>query len=219
MGLNRAAVMFALILSLILPACGAPASAATGTPPEVLRFQSARATYNDFQFRYEGDQNVPVNFYFSVDQDWLNNTTAKMLFIATMDPDYEKKTDIYTGKEREVDLSLAGNKHIEDSRLVTNSYDVAPASIGTDDLRQSGTDNISVKFTFRTAGSWKIYVVYEIPGTGIAGTEDENVRIYINGDSEAVSGFDTLVSLLLLVLVGAQALGYFRTRFARKRAG
>ena len=219
MGLKGAAAAALMALSLILPTCTLTASAATGTPPEVLKFSSAKATYNDFQYRYEGDLNVPIRFDFSVDRDWLNNTTAKMLFIATMDPDYETNTDIHTGKLREVDLSLAGNKHIEDSRLVKSSYDVQPSSIGTGAIRQNGAHNISVNFTFRTAGNWKVYVVYDIPGTGIVGAESENARIYIKGDPDTVSGLNTLISLLLLAPMGARALGYFRTRFARKRAG
>jgi hypothetical protein len=219
MGLKGAAAAALMALSLILPACTSTASAATGTPPEVLTFQSAKATYNDFQYRYEGDLNVPVRFDFSVDRDWLNNTTATVHFIATMDPDYETKTDIYTGKEREVDISLAGNKHLDDGRMVKSSWKAEPSSIGTSDIVKGGADMISVNFTFRTAGSWKIYVVYDIPGTGIAGAESENARIYIKGDPDTVSGLDTLISLLLLVPMGAQALDYFRTRFARKRTG
>jgi hypothetical protein len=219
MGLNRAAVIVVFCLSLVLPACWPGASAAAGTPPEVLRFQSSKATYNDFQYRYEGELDIPITFFFSVDPDRLDNTTAGMLFIATMDPDYEKKTDIYTGKEREVDLKLAGNKHLEDGRIVKSSWKAEPASIGTSDIVHSGADIVSVNFTFRTAGLWKIYIVYDIPGTGIAGAESEDARIYINGDPGTVYGLNTLISLLLLVPMGAQALGYFRTRFARKRTG
>jgi hypothetical protein len=219
MGLKRAAIMLIIALWLILPAGGQLGTAATGTAPEVLKFSSSDATYNDFQFRYEGALDISIRFDFSVQSDWLNNTTATMYFIATMDPDYEKELDISTDKEGTVDISLAGNKHLEDSRLVKSSYSVRPSSVSTDSIRRMGADTVSVDFTFRTAGSWKIYVLYDIPGAGIVGAESENTRIYIKGNPDAVSGLNTLISLLLLVPMAVQALSYFKTRFSRKRAG
>jgi len=136
-----------------------------------------------------------------------------------MDPEYEKKVDIYTGKQRDVDISLAGKKHVDDGDMVKSSWTAEPRTLQTADMRLLGKDVIYVNFTFRTAGSWKIYVVYDIPGTGIVGAESEFARIYINGNPDTVTSLDTLISLLLLVPMLAQALGYFRTRFAKKRAG
>lgn len=219
MGLSRSAAVAVWALCLIAPACCAPASAATGVPPRVLSLYSATATYNDFQYRYEGELGSAIRFDFSVDPAWLKNTSATLRFIATMDPDYEKKMDIYTGKQREPDLSLAAIKHIEDGRMVEGSWMAMPRSLSTSDIARRGADNVSVNFTFRTAGSWKIYIVYDIPGTGLVGAEDEDARIYINGKPDTVTGLNTLMSLLLLVPMGAQALGYFRARMARKRTG
>jgi len=219
MGLRGASAAAVVALCLMVPAFCAPASAAKGTPPGVLKFSSASATYNDFHYRYEGNLNDRIRFDFGVDPDWLQNTSATIHFIATMDPDYEKKMDIYTGKERELDISLAASKRIEDGRMVRGSWKAEPPTIKTSDIALGGLGNVSVNFTFRTAGAWKIYVVYDIPGTGMVGSEDENARIYINGNPEAASGINTTISLLLLVPMGAQAMAYFKTRLARKRTG
>lgn len=219
MGLKGVSIAAIVALALVLPACAATASADTGTPPGVLRFRSALATYNDFQYRYEGVLDTPIRFDFGIDAGWRANTTATIHFIATMDPEYEKKVDIYTGKQRDVDISLAGKKHVDDGDMVKSSWTAEPRTLQTADMRLLGKDVIYVNFTFRTAGSWKIYVVYDIPGTGIVGAESEFARIYINGNPDTVTSLDTLISLLLLVPMLAQALGYFRTRFAKKRAG
>jgi len=221
MGLRRAAFILAVAAFIMLPLVPGPAKAATGSGPalpSVLKFKSADATYNDFQDRYESVLAQRVRFDFSVIEDWDRNLSASLYFIATMDPHYEKNVDIHTGREREVDISLAGAKHLDDSRLVQSSYSVEPASIGTADIAANNPSIISVNFTFRTAGNWKIYMVFGVPGSGFLGKESEDARIYIKGNPDAVSGLNSLISFLLLVPMAAQAFRYFKTRFARKRA-
>jgi hypothetical protein len=220
MGLSRASVLALLALGIVLLAGCAPSLAVTGTPPRVLRFYSAHAPYNEFHIRYEGNLSDRIQFDFSVDRSWLQNTTnATLHFVATMDPEYEKKLDIYVGKESELDISLAASKRIEDGRLVQNCWKAEPPTMRASDIPLSGAANVSVNFTFQTAGSWKIYILYDIPGTGMVGGEDEDARIYINGNPDTVSGINGLLSVLLLVPMGAQALAYFKTRLARKRTG
>jgi hypothetical protein len=223
MGLMRAAIILAAASIFILPAMPAPANAAAGTTyatlPSVLRFKSAEASYNDIMLRYEGVLDQSVRFDFSPVAGWDRNLSASLYFIATMDPDYEKKVNIYYGREREVDFSLAGVKHLDDSRLVATSYSVEPASITTGEIAARGSAVTSVSFTFRTAGSWKIYIVYGVAGSDFLAAESELARIYINGNPDAVSTLNSLLSLLLLVPMMVQAFRYFRTRFSRKRAG
>ena len=85
MGLKSAALAALMTLSLVLPAFTSIASAATGTPPGVLRFHSAAATYNDFQYRYEGVLDTPIRFDFGIDAGWRANTTAT-IYMPTSDP-------------------------------------------------------------------------------------------------------------------------------------
>ena len=205
MGLNHRAPAGALVAILALVLLSTFQCEAAPKPPSgevhIMEVTSSNADFNDALQVYESVPELAVRLDFSVQTGWYNGSITMVRFIATMAPAIETKTDVRT-YDNTFDPHLAGLKYIADSKLVANSYKVDISEISAGEL--SGRERISVTFTFRTAGIWRVFYVYDISGVGYCGPAGEAAMVKVTGHPGDVGSFSAWMSGVLAVPVVVQ---------------
>jgi hypothetical protein len=209
------AVLVAILTMALLPALPCEAAPAP-TPAEldIMIISTSSAPFNDALQAYESVPEMAVRLDFTIKQGWYNTSVLRVRFIASMTPAIETKMDLRS-PDNTFDTHLAAVKYMSDSDMVSNSYKVDLPDQPAYELLQKGS--VSVIFTFRTAGIWRVYYLYEVSGVGFCAGAGEVVMVKVTGDPGDVASFTGWMSGFLAIPVVVQlALGWVR-RLKRSR--
>jgi len=215
-GLNLRRLAALLLVSVTITSALPFTGQAAPSPneAEVLQLKSSSATFNDAFQVYECFVDEFVRFDFTVLTGWDIGRVTRVRFIATMAPIFQKRMDI-SNETNVPDPRLAGLKYLADSELVSNSYEVDISSLSAGEL--VGKSSVSVTYHFNTAGTWKVYYVYEVSGSGYCGEDGEEAVIRVKGHPSSMSSVSSTITVLLALPVATQLLLHLKRKFHRKK--